>query len=124
MIVRSARPRDVVRFCRVICPRHFIGVVAEEDGELLGAGWVVWGDKGRPWVCLEDAGGLTRHPVAIGRWSRRLVRAAQLVCHELYAIEDMDDLGSSRWLEWLGFLPTNEMCGDKRVLKWQKHSLH
>ena len=119
--VREARPGDVSRFCRVLAPRWFIGVVAERDGAVIGGGWIVWGDENRAWVCFEGDGEIRAHPMLIARWSLRLVRAAQAVCDELYAIEDGAELGGSRWLAWLGFRDTGERRQSNRILKWQRH---
>lgn len=123
LTVREARPRDVQKFCRIVAPVWFIGVIAEDEaGDVIGAGWVVWGDENRPWVCFEGDGRIKAHKALIGRWSVRLVRAAQAVCSELYTIEDRSELNGSRWLEWLGFRDTGEIRHGNRILKWQKHS--
>ena len=122
--VREARPCDVRKFCRVVAPIWFIGVVAEDECGVIGAGWVVWGDENRPWVCFEGDSGIKAHKTLIARWSARLVRAAQVACDELYTIEDRTALDGSRWLEWLGFRDTGEIRQGNRVLKWQKHSSH
>lgn len=121
LTVRDARPTDVQKFCRIIAPKWFIGVVAEEDGEVVGAGWIVWGNENRPWVCFEGDSEIKVHKMLIARWSLRLVKSAQQVCEELYTIEDQGDLQGSRWLEWLGFRDTGEVRQGNRVLKWQKH---
>lgn len=120
--VRDARPTDVQKFCRIIAPKWFIGIVAEDDGDVIGAGWVVWGDENKPWVCFEGDTEIKEHKTLIARWSLKLIRAAQQVCNELYTIEDQADLQGSRWLEWLGFTDTGETRQGNRVLKWQKHS--
>lgn len=121
--VRQARPSDVQKFCKYVAPLWFIGVVAEDEhNEVIGAGWIVWGDKdGRPWLCFEGDEDVRKYRVHIARWSRRLVFAAQCVLDEIYTIEDPEDLRGSRWIEWLGFKPTGEMVKGMRVLKWQKH---
>ena len=125
LTVREARPSDVQKFCRIVAPMWFIGVVAEDEtGVIIGAGWVVWGDENRPWVCFEGGSGTKAHKTLIARWSARLVRAAQAACDELYTIEDCSELNGSRWLEWLGFRDTGEVRQGNRVLKWQKHLLH
>ena len=122
LIVREARPTDVRKFCRIVAPLWFIGVVAESDGDVLGAGWVVWGDGNRTWVCFEGDVEIRAHKVLVIRWSQRLVRAAQQVCDELFTIEDQTELQGSRWLEWLGFADTGEVRQGNRVLKWQRQS--
>ena len=120
--VRPARPTDVQRFCKYLAPRWFIGVVAENElNKVVGAGWIVWGDKGRAWLCFEGDEDIRQYKSHIARWSRRLVFAAQSVLDEIYTIEDPEDLRGSRWIEWLGFEPTGEMVKGMRVLKWQKH---
>jgi hypothetical protein len=121
--VRQARPTDVQKFSRYIMPPNFIGVVAEDETkEIIGAGWIVWGDQDRPWVCFEGTEAMRPHKQTVARWSLRLLRAAQQTCDELYTIEDTQDLRGSRWLEWLGFRPTGETIKGLRVLKWQKQS--
>lgn len=121
--IRQARPTDAQRFCRIVAPAWFVGTVAEnEAGEVIGAGWIVWGDQNRAWVCFEGGEEIRAYRQHIARWSLKLVRAAQAVCDELYTIEDQEDLRGSRWLEWLGFRPTGEMKHGLRVLKWQKQS--
>ncbi|MEM9471757.1 MAG: hypothetical protein AAGA00_07350 [Pseudomonadota bacterium] len=123
--VREARPRDVQKFCRFVAPSWFIGVVAEgEAGDVIGAGWVVWGDGNRPWLCFEGGSRIRAHKMLIARWSVRLVGAAQTACNELYTIEDRAELNGSRWLEWLGFRDTGEVRQGNRILKWQKHFSH
>ena len=124
LTVHEARPTDVQKYCRIIAPLWFTGLVAELDGEIIGAGWVVWGDQNRAWVCFEGDTRIKEHKALIVRWSLRLVRAAQQVCDELYAVEDAEELQGSRWLEWLGFRDTGEIRDGDRVLKWQKQSLH
>ena len=120
--VRPARPTDVQKFCKYIAPQWFIGVVAEnEEQEVIGAGWIVWGDKDRAWLCFEGDDEIRAYKAHIARWSRRLVFAAQCVLDEIYTIEDPEDLRGSRWIEWLGFEPTDETVKGMRVLKWQKH---
>ena len=110
------------KFCRVIAPVWFVGVVAEHDGEVIGAGWVVWGDENRAWLCFEGDAKIKAHKALIARWSLRLVRAAKAACDELYTIEDRSELKGSRWLQWLGFRDTGEVRQGNRILKWQKHS--
>ncbi len=121
LTVREATPTDVQKFCRIVAPMWFIGVVAEDETEaIIGAGWVVWGDENRPWVCFEGDRQIKAHKALVARWSLRLVRAAQIACDELYTIEDPSELKGSRWLQWLGFRDTGEIRQGNRVLKWQK----
>ena len=120
--VRDATATDVQRFCKVVAPMWFIGVVAEEHGEVIGAGWIVWGDEAKPWVCFEGDDRLKRHKVAVARWSMRLVQSAQQVCDELYTMEDETELLGSKWLEWLGFRDTGKRKSGHRILRWQRQS--
>lgn len=122
LTVREARPTDVQKFCRIVAPKWFIGVVAEDEAEVIGAGWVVWGDENRAWACFEGSTEIRAHKTLIARWSVRLVRAAQSACDEIYTIEDPKELKGSRWLHWLGFRDCGEVRQGNRVLKWQKHS--
>ncbi len=122
LTVREAKPTDVRKFCRFIAPMWFIGVVAEKDRDVIGAGWVVWGDENRAWLCFEGDAEIKAHKILIARWSVRLVRSAQAVCDEIHTIEDPSELKGSRWLQWLGFRDTCEIRRGNRVLKWQKHS--
>ena len=120
MHIREARASDVVQFSKYFCPRNFVGTAAEKDGEVIGLGWVVFDDNGAGWVCFEALPELLEQKVRIARASIRLVKAAQSVCHELFALEDEESLGGSRWLQWLGFEATNETRNGLRVMKWRQ----
>jgi len=122
LTVREARPTDVHKFCRIVAPLWFVGVVAEKDRDVIGAGWVIWGDENRAWLCFEGGSEIKAHKALIARWSWRLVQAARAACDEIYTIEDPSELKGSRWLHWLGFRDTGEVRRGNKVLKWQKHS--
>jgi len=122
MIVRPGRARDLVKHTKYMLPAHFIGVVAEDAGEVKGAGWIIFDDDGVGWVCFEGDRDVLARKTMIARASKRLVGAAQEVCDELRTLEQADWLNGSRWLSWLGFKPTGEVRDGMRVLEWQKRS--
>jgi hypothetical protein len=116
--LRLMRARDMVRFSRYTVPR-FAGVVAEIDGREIGAAAIVIGIGGRPFLSLEISEELRRFPVFMHRTARRLVEIGVSQLGDLYAIEDTDEAGAGRWLERLGFVPTEEFIEGERVYSWR-----
>lgn len=108
------RARDMVKFSRYTVPR-FAGVVAEIDGEEIGAAAIVIGVGGRPFLSLEITDKLRRFPVFMHRTARQLTDLGVSQLGELYAIEDTRETGAGRWLQRLGFVPTDERIDGERV---------
>jgi hypothetical protein len=114
------RARDMVKHSRFILPR-FAGVVAELDGQEIGAAAIVIGDKGRAFLSLEITDRLRRFPKFMHRTARQLTEAGVSQLGELYAIESAKEPGAGRWLQRLGFVPTDEMIGGERVYAHGSH---
>ena len=115
---RFARATDIVRKTRFLLPDHFVGYVFyEDDGRQVGMCWAGWDTRGRPFLfCeLEDEG--RKYKYRIARWSKRFVDVLETVCDELYTIEDDEEPGAAKWIEWLGFTETDERINGQRVMK-------
>ena len=119
--LREMRARDMVKHSRYIVPRFF-GVVAELDGKEIGAAAIVIGVGQRPFLSLEITDELRRFPVFMHRTARDLTAAGVSQLGELYAIESASEPGAGRWLQRLGFAPTEEFIGGERVYKNGSHS--
>ena len=118
VIVRKMRAKDVVKFSRFHIP-EFIGYVAESpSGEFLGAGAIVWGKNDRAFLCLDLTDAIRRRPIFINRWAKAIIKAANEAGVELYTIESSTESGAARWLERLGFRPTDEFQGTERIWRW------
>lgn len=112
--LRIMRARDMVKFSRYTVPR-FAGVVAELDGQEIGAAAIVIGIGGRPFLSAEFSDCLRRFPVFMHRTAKRLTELGVSQLGELYAIETSSEAGAGRWLERLGFVPTKEKIDGERV---------
>jgi hypothetical protein len=119
--LRRARARDIVKFTRFAVPRNFYGIVAEEDGELIGAGVLLHGALDRMWVALEITDKLRERPIVMHRIGKALVAAAVTAGEELYVMQDQSEPTSQRWLDRLGFRDTGEVFEGERVLKWHQY---
>lgn len=109
------RARDVVKFTK-ICVPQFFGVVAVEDGEDIGHCAIIWGDKGRPYMCLEITEKLRQKPVFMVKVAKDVINAA-IQSGELFALEDKEEPTSQRLLAFLGFRDTGEVMNGERVLR-------
>lgn len=119
VLVRKMRARDVVKFSRFGVP-EFIGYVGESpSGEFLGAVCIVWGKNNRAFLCLELTDKIRRRPIFMNRWAKAMIKAAHEAGSELYTIESAKESGAARWLERLGFRPTDELQGTEKVWRWQ-----
>jgi len=114
---RFAKPTDLVKRTKYMLPDHFVGYVFENDGEFVGMCWAGWDKQQRPFLFCELTEEGRKYKYRIARWSRRFLDALQAVCDELYTIEDNREPGSTEWIEWLGFKPTDERVGGMRVMK-------
>lgn len=115
--LREMRARDMVRFSRYTVPR-FAGVVAELDGQEIGAAAIVIGVGNRAFLSLEITDALRRFPVFMHRTAKRLTEVGVSQLGALYAIEDAREAGAGVWLRRLGFAPTDEFIGGERVYQW------
>lgn len=121
MEARLARPTDVVKRTRYILPDHFVGYVFEDDGKWVGMAMALWDKDNRPFLFFEIADEARGWKFKIGRWSARFVDAMKAVCDELYVMEDQDEPGSTRWIEWLGFRATDEIINGHRVMRYDRN---
>jgi hypothetical protein len=112
------RAKDVVKFSRFYVPR-FIGYVAEREGEFLGAVCIVWGKNDRAFLCLELSDEIRRRPILMNRYGKMMIKAAHQAGTELYTIESSAEPSAPRWLQRLGFRPTDELQGLERIWRWQ-----
>lgn len=110
------RARDMVRYSRYTVPR-FAGVIVELDGVEIGAGAIVIGIGGRPFLSLEITDTLRRFPVFLHKTGKRLADAGVSQLGELYAIESSKEPGAGRWLQRLGFVLTDELISGEKVWK-------
>ena len=111
--LRPARARDVVKVTRYIMPK-FAGVVAEEDGETIGTGLVIF-IEGRAMVTFDKSERMRQMPRLVSRIGFNLVKAARQACGEVFVVQDSREEGSARWLEKLGFKPTDEIISGEKV---------
>lgn len=116
--LRKARAQDVIRFSKWSVPR-FVGVVAELDGQFIGSGVVVWGDKNRPILCLEITEELRKRPVFLHKTTLDLMHAVASSVDVLYTMQSRNEPTAGRWLERLGFKDTGETVNGERLLSWR-----
>ncbi len=114
--LREARAIDVVKVTRYALPR-FVGVVAEEDGEMIGIGLVLFVKGRRPFVTFDKTARLRQMPRLMARIGFKLVKAAVQACGEVYVMRNSQEPGSDRWLDRLGFQPTDERIAGETVWK-------
>lgn len=117
--LRKMRAVDMVKHSKFVIPQFF-GVVVELDGKEIGSGAIVWGVGERFYLCLEITDELRRKPVFMVKVARNLIDAAITAKNELFVIEDDDEPTSKRFLEYLGFKPTDETIEGKRILRWHQ----
>jgi uncharacterized protein (DUF736 family) len=117
--LRVMRATDMVRFTRYALPK-FYGVVVMMDGAEIGAGAIVWGDKGRAYLCLEISDALRKKPIFMTKVAHSLIAGATSGGGELFTVEDAEEPTSPEWLSRLGFVDTGEKIGKERVLSWRK----
>lgn len=116
--LRRMRARDMVKLSRYIVPK-FVGVVVMLGEQEIGSGSIVWGDGNRPFLSLEITEELRKRPVFMVKVAKQLIEAGTMD-GDLYVLEDKDEPTSKRFLEFLGFKPTDEEINGERVLKWQR----
>lgn len=116
--LREARARDVVKVTKYLLPPQFVGVVAEDEGETIGIGLILWLNK-RPFVTLDITDRLRAMPRLLHRVGVTLVKAGSQHCEELFVMEDSREPTANRWLSRLGFRDTGEIIAGERVLKWK-----
>lgn len=119
--VRLARAKDIVSKTRILLPEHFVGYVFELDGRRVAMCWAGWDKQDRPFLFCELESEGRKYKYRIARWSKRFIEALKAVCEELYTIEDNREPGSTKWIEWLGFKPTDERVDGMRVMKHDWH---
>ncbi len=119
--LRPARARDIVRFSKYVLPR-FVGLIGEVDGRFVGAAVVVWGDKGRPFLCFEITPELRKHPKFIHQTALAVINAVAPNVDFLYTMESSSEPTANRWLRRLGFHDTGEALNGERVMIWRKSS--
>lgn len=117
--LRTMRATDMVKYSRYVLPR-FYGVVVMRGTREIGAGAIVWGDKGRPYLSLEITEELRGLPIFMTKVAKSLIKAALVAGGEIYTIEDSGEPTSARWLERLGFRPTDERINGDRL--WHQSS--
>jgi hypothetical protein len=116
--IRKMRNRDMARFSKTTIP-PFVGYVGEKDGKEIGAAAIVWGDKGRPFMCLEATDDLRKMPVLMHKFAKRFIAAGVRANGELFAMEKASIPSAARWLKRLGFSPTDEILSGERVWIWR-----
>lgn len=117
---RFARATDIVRKTRFVMPDHFVGYVFyKDDGRQVGMCWCGWDVRNRPFLFCELEPEGRKYKYRIGRWSKRFMDLVSTVCDEVYTLEDTREEGSTEWIEWLGFEPTDERVNGMRVMKCQ-----
>lgn len=117
MEARFARATDIVKRTKFILPDHYIGYVIEQNDQFMGMGWAMWDKDERPFVFFEIADEAREYKYRIGRWSRRFLAVLKNTCDVVYTLEDKREPGSQKWIEWLGFKPTEEVIEGMRVMK-------
>lgn len=110
----------MVKHSRYTVPR-FAGVVAELDGQEIGAAAIVIGIGNRAFLSLEITDTLRRFPIFMHRTARQLTEAGVSQLGRLYAIESAKEPGAGKWLERLGFVPTEELIDGERVYAHGSH---
>lgn len=118
--LRNMRARDMVKHSRYTVPR-FAGVVAELEGREIGAAAIVIGIGNRPFLSLEITDELRRFPIFMHRTAKQLTDAGVSQLGRLYAIEDTREPGAGKWLERLGFVPTDELIEGGKVYEYGNH---
>lgn len=113
--LRPARARDVVKVTKYGLPK-FAGVVAEENGETIGIGLILFIDK-RAMVTFDKSDRIREMPRLMTRIGFSLVKAGLAACGEVYVMEDRRETGSAKWLSRLGFKPTDERIAGETVWK-------
>jgi hypothetical protein len=117
MITRAAIAVDFEKFLDRAPPPVWAGLVAEEDGEIVGAGIVIWDEYGRAWgsySALRPLPVITMH-----RAAKRMLAVLQAVGEPaLYVFCSRTIPGAERWLSHLGFTPLPELTTDPNHPVW------
>ena len=117
--LRRMRAVDMVKLSKITLPKFF-GLVVMMDGDEIGSGSIVWGDENRAYLCLEITEKLRQKPIFMVKTAKALINAALEAGVELFSVEAASEPTSIRFMEFLGFKPTDEMKKGERVLKWQQ----
>lgn len=117
MILRPARATDIVKFTKYHLPTRYSGIVCEEDGEVIGMGAIIIGDKKRPWVVLDMLPEMRNKKVTLHRVGRDIVRAGVKAFGKVYVMRDQREPTSKGWLERLGFRETGEIYRGEIVME-------
>jgi hypothetical protein len=96
-------------------PAHWIGLVYEEQGRVVGLGGLYEGQDGRWWASVQAR---ARRPVALARAAREVLATARAVGVPVFAIADVRIAGAEAFLSRLGFHETDEAIEGHKVLKW------
>lgn len=114
--LRPARAADVVKVTRLGLPK-FAGIVAEENGEIIGIGLILFLKGRRAMVTFDKTDRIREMPRLMTRIGFSLVKAGREACGEVYVMEDRREEGSAKWLSRLGFKPTDERIAGETVWK-------
>ena len=117
MILRPCRAIDMVHFTKWHLPERYAGIVCEEDGELIGLGAIIIGDKKRPWVVLDVTPRMREKKVTLLRVGRLLVELGVGQFGKVYVMRDQREPRSKEWLERLGFRETGEVYRGEIVME-------
>lgn len=123
LIVRPARPRDILRFSRFVMPR-FVGYVAEDEEGFAGMGAIIWGEQKKPFICTEIAERLRGKRYFLHRNALWFMTTVAPHFDVVYAQASSNEPTSLRWLKRLGFEETDETMNGERVLTWRRSSQH
>jgi hypothetical protein len=114
---RPATADDFRRFVGGDPPPIWLGLVAEENGEIVGAGVVFWDELGRAWGSYSARRALP--PVTMHRAARRVLAALEAVGEPaLYTFCSRTIVGAQKWLRRLGFKPLPELTTDPNHPVW------
>lgn len=110
MALRPATADDYAALFGTPEPGEWFGLVSERPWLIEGMGLAYKDTSGRWWIGLQRAAGITRTALA-HRGARALLAMADARGVTLNAMCDPRFEGTDRWLDRLGFRPTDETIG-------------
>jgi hypothetical protein len=105
---RTATPKDVTEYYGGLPAFSFKGMVAVEDGEVIGVGGV-YRYAGVPLIFSERKGQMRKHLKARAKAVRILISFAESLGPVVYAVPDPIEPTAPYLLAKLGFKPTGKM---------------
>ena len=119
-IRKAPTPLEVAKRYGVTIKLPATAWVGEVDGEIVGAGGLLWGIQGRCWLWFHTEPDRGTYPFAVRTMARKLLRHAEALGETaVYVTRDPAYATSEKLMQVLGAEKTGETLYDQEVWVWR-----